>query len=122
MRIDTQLTDQDRDAVKEYAVKHGYTMKRAYTQLVRDALHDRFLMRLSTSTGNLGVKFAGYENHVLTNLSVERMLSRLEYYNGEWACVYAPRWYALENAGFDVEREPTFWIDGDDDPRPREEE
>lgn len=118
MRIHTRLTDEDRDAVKEYAMNHGYTMKQAYTTLIRDALHDRFLMRLHPETGNVGVKFAGFNNSVMTNVPTERFFDRLEYHDGDWVCVYAPRQYALERAGVDVDRDPSFWLDQSDaDPK-----
>lgn len=38
MRIDTDLTDDDRKRVKEYANQNGLKMSRAYTNLVRTGL------------------------------------------------------------------------------------
>lgn len=41
MRIDTDLTDQDRKAVESFAEYHNLTMKGAYTQLLHRALRTR---------------------------------------------------------------------------------
>ncbi len=38
MRIDTVLTDEDRDRVEAYAKKHGLKMYMAYTILIRKGL------------------------------------------------------------------------------------
>jgi len=38
MRIDTDLTEEDRRKVKEYADKHGLKVRRAYTILIRKGL------------------------------------------------------------------------------------
>ena len=38
MRIDTDLTDDDRKQVKEYANENGLKMPRAYTNLIRVGL------------------------------------------------------------------------------------
>jgi hypothetical protein len=38
MRIDTDLTDDDRKLVKEYANENGLKMSRAYTDLIRAGL------------------------------------------------------------------------------------
>lgn len=115
MRIDTTLTDEQRDAVKEYAVQNGYTMPKAYTQLILDALHDRFCMRYHPETENYGVMFAGYNNNVLTYTTLEKIQHNLKYHEGEWVRVYSPRWYALERAGIAPEREPSIWFDGEEE-------
>jgi hypothetical protein len=115
MRISTNITDQEREAVKEYAVNHGYTMKRAYTQLIRDALYDRFLMRDNPGKDTVGVKFEGFENSVMTNIKTNKLLGNLEYFDGEWATVYAPRAYALSDVGIETELPPYIWFDGEDD-------
>jgi len=38
MRIDTALTDEDRDRVEKYAKKHGLKLYMAYTILIRKGL------------------------------------------------------------------------------------
>jgi len=38
MRIDTDLTEEDRKKVKEYADKKGLKLRRAYTILIRQGL------------------------------------------------------------------------------------
>ena len=38
MRIDTDLTEDDRKRVKEYADQKGLKLKRAYTELIRMGL------------------------------------------------------------------------------------
>ena len=35
MRVNTDLTDEDRERVSEYAAEHGLRMSRAYAELVR---------------------------------------------------------------------------------------
>jgi hypothetical protein len=38
MRVEVDLTDAEREAVRSYADKEGYQMSGAYAQLIRDAL------------------------------------------------------------------------------------
>jgi hypothetical protein len=38
MRVDIDLTDEDRTAVKEYAERNGLRMSRAYADLIRTGL------------------------------------------------------------------------------------
>ena len=38
MRIDTDLTEEDRTKVKEYADKKGLKLRRAYTELIKRGL------------------------------------------------------------------------------------
>lgn len=38
MRVQTNLTDEDREKVAEYAERNGYRMSLAYTKLVREGL------------------------------------------------------------------------------------
>ena len=118
MRIDTQLTDKQRDAVKEYAVNHGYTMKRAYTNLILDGLYDRFLMRMHPEKGNVGVKFAGRNSSILTNIGEDYLIDQLKQHDGDWVRIYAPNLYALERVGIETPDDPVLWntSDGDDDP------
>lgn len=118
MRPQLNIDDETRDAVKEYAVQNGYTMPEAYGRLIRHGLYGRFCMRVNES-GSYGVKFAGDESSVTTNISADKLQRNLEYHAGDWVTIYAPRIFALERAGVDVDIPPSVWFDHDDEAEPK---
>lgn len=96
MRIDTDLTEQDRDAIAVYASTNNLTMKGAYTELLRSALWDRSIIT-NHDNGNVGLGFYGHDSGIYTNVQPEQ-LTEFEGYR----TIYWPRKFALVEAGFDL--------------------
>lgn len=102
MRIDTDLDEQHREAIKHYAEENGYTMKGAYTKLLRDALWMRSEVGYFPDRDNVGVAHRSYDSGIRTNIDREDFINRID---GGMRTIYMPLRFALEAAGIDVEDE-----------------
>lgn len=118
MRIDTDLRDIDRDAVKAYADANNYTMRGAYTRLIRNALWGRTSLAVYPEKGNLGIKWSGHDASVRTNVDLDSTIEALADADGEFRSLFMPHSFALDEAGFDLDIEPSIFDMEYDDTQP----
>lgn len=117
MRIDTDLREEDRKAVKAYADANNLTMKGAYTRLLRDGFWSRTALAYFPEADNYGVRWLGYDSRIRTNIDPDKIDRVLRENPDQFHYLYMPRRFALEEAGIDVNTGPgIFDVELDDEP------